>query len=284
MTVQIFIPCFVDQLYPQTAFNMVKVLEKAGCTVEYNAAQTCCGQPAFNAGFHDEAKAVCSKFIKDFKGADYIVAPSASCVGFIRNYYLKLFDNSSVHNEVKDLAKRTYEFSEFLVNVLQVDDFGAAFNGSATYHDSCAGLRECKIKAEPRKLLANVNGLELLEMNEVETCCGFGGTFAVKFEAISIGMADQKVKNAMATGSKYIISTDHSCLMHIDGYLRYKGIDMTTMHIADVLASGWEKKGPAIADPIWKIPPGIHHYYLGINTVSITWITPLLWYTSLMVT
>src|SRR5687767_7046587 len=127
MTVQLFIPCFVDQLYPNTAFNMVKVLEKAGCTVEYNANQTCCGQPAFNAGFWDDAKDVCSKFIKDFKGSDYIVAPSASCVGFVRNYYMKLFENSSVHNEVKDLQKRTYEFSDFMVNVLNVTDVGASF-------------------------------------------------------------------------------------------------------------------------------------------------------------
>jgi L-lactate dehydrogenase complex protein LldE len=239
MTVQLFIPCFIDQLYPQTAFNMVKVLEKAGCTVQYNSNQTCCGQPAFNAGFRDEAKEVCSKFLKDFRGSDYIVAPSASCVGFVRNYYMKMFDNSSVHNEVKALIKRTFEFSEFLVNVLKKEDFGAVFNESATYHDSCAGLRECKIKAEPRKLLSNVKGLEIVEMNDVETCCGFGGSFAVKFESISIGMADQKVINAQATGSKYIISTDHSCLMHLDGYIRHKGIDMKTMHIADVLASGW---------------------------------------------
>ena len=236
MTVQLFIPCFVDQLYPQTAFNMAKVLEKAGCTVEYNTNQTCCGQPAFNAGFWDDAKEVCSKFISDFKGADYIVAPSASCVGFVRNYYPKLFDNSSLHNDVKDLQKRTFEFSEFLVNVLHVEDFGAVLNGKATYHDSCAGLRECKIKQEPRKLLSRVKGLELLEMNDVETCCGFGGTFAVKFESISISMADQKVTNALATGADYIISTDLSCLMHIDGFIRKKDIKLKTMHIADVLA------------------------------------------------
>ena len=239
MTVQLFIPCFVDQLYPQTAFNMVKVLEKAGCVVQYNTSQTCCGQPAFNAGFRDEAKEVCLKFINDFKGADYIVAPSASCVGFIRNYYLKLFDNSSLHNEVKDLGKRTFEFSEFLINVMGKDDFGASLNATATYHDSCAGLRECRIKNEPRKLLNRVKGLKLLEMNDVETCCGFGGSFAVKFESISVGMADQKVINAAATGARYIISTDHSCLMHLDGYIKYKGIKLETMHIADVLASGW---------------------------------------------
>jgi L-lactate dehydrogenase complex protein LldE len=237
MTVQLFIPCFVDQLYPQTAFNMVKVLEKAGCKVQYNTNQTCCGQPAFNAGFWDDAKEVCSKFITDFKGADYVVAPSASCVGFVRNYYSKLFDNSSLHNDVKDLQKRTFEFSEFLVNVLKIEDFGAVLKGKATYHDSCAGLRECKIKQEPRKLLSHVKGLELVEMNDVETCCGFGGTFAVKFEPISISMADQKVTNALATGADYIISTDLSCLMHIDGYIRYKAVKLQTMHIADVLAS-----------------------------------------------
>ena len=239
MRVQLFIPCFVDQLYPQAAFNMVKVLEKAGCTVEYNQEQTCCGQPAFNAGFRNEAKEVCSKFIKDFSGEDYVVAPSASCVGFVRNYYLKLFDNSSVHNEVKDLGKRTFEFSEFLVNVLQYEDFGATLNAAVTYHDSCAGLRECKIKEEPRKLLNKVKGLELVEMNDVETCCGFGGTFAVKFEAISIGMADQKTGNAKATGAEYIVSTDLSCLMHLQGYIKQKGYSIQTMHLADVLASGW---------------------------------------------
>jgi len=237
VTVQLFIPCFVDQLFPQTAFNMVKVLEKAGVEVKYNEEQTCCGQPAFNAGFRDEARDVCSKFIKDFSGHDYVVAPSASCVGFVRNYYGTLFDNSSVHNEVRDLGKRIYEFSAFLVNVLGISDLGATLHGKATYHDSCAGLRECRIKEEPRKLLSQVKGLELLEMNDVETCCGFGGSFAVKFESISSAMADQKVNNALQTGADYIISTDLSCLMHLDGYIRHKGLPIRTMHIADVLAN-----------------------------------------------
>jgi L-lactate dehydrogenase complex protein LldE len=239
MTVQLFIPCFIDQLYPQTAFNMIKVLEKAGCRVEYNTEQTCCGQPAFNAGFRDDSKEVCTKFIKDFRGGDYIVAPSASCIGFVRNYYMTMFDNSSYHNTVKDLGKRAYELSDFLINVLNIDDFGAKLEGAVTYHDSCAALRECKIKEEPRRLLSKVKGLELVEMSDVETCCGFGGTFAVKFESISIGMADQKVINAAATGAKYIISTDHSCLMHIDGYIRHKGMNIKTLHLADVLANGW---------------------------------------------
>jgi len=239
MNVQLFIPCFVDQLYPDTAFNMIKVLEKAGCTVSYNANQTCCGQPAFNAGFWDESKSVCSKFLKDFQGSDYIVAPSASCVGFVRNYYSKLFENSSLHHEVTDIGKRIFEFSEFMINILKVENVGAELNGKATYHDSCAGLRECKIKAEPRKLLSNVKGLEITEMNDVETCCGFGGTFAVKFEAISIGMGEQKVENALATGAQYLISTDLSCLMHLQGYIKHKGYNMKAMHLADVLANGW---------------------------------------------
>jgi L-lactate dehydrogenase complex protein LldE len=240
MKVQLFIPCFVDQLYPQTAFNMVKVLEKACCDVSYNTNQTCCGQPAFNAGFWDEARQVAAKFIKDFDTVDYIVAPSASCVGFVRNYYSKLFENSSLHNQVKDLSKRIYEFTEFLTDVLNIENYGAELNAKATYHDSCAALRECKIKEGPRKLLSQVKGLELVEMNDNETCCGFGGTFAVKFDAISTSMADQKVTNALATDAEYIISTDLSCLMHIDGYIKNRQLPLKTMHIADVLASGWE--------------------------------------------
>lgn len=239
MKVQLFIPCFVDQLYPQTAFNMMKVLQKTGCEVDYNTNQTCCGQPAFNAGFWDEARAICNKFLKDFDNADYIVAPSASCVGFIRNYYDKILENSAQYKQVKDLRKRIYEFSEFLTDVLKVENVGAVLNIKATYHDSCAALRECKIKEGPRKLLSNVAGLELVEMSDVETCCGFGGTFAVKFDGISVGMADQKATHALATKAEYIISTDLSCLMHLDGYIKGKNFPLKTMHLADVLASGW---------------------------------------------
>jgi L-lactate dehydrogenase complex protein LldE len=168
-----------------------------------------------------------------------VVTPSASCAGFVRNYYSKLLDNTSVHNEVKELSKRVVEFSEFMVKVLQVENVGAVLNGKATYHDSCAGLRECRIKDEPRKLLSHVKGLELHEMNDVETCCGFGGTFAVKFEPISIGMGEQKVENALLTKANYLISTDLSCLMHLDGYIKNRGYNLKTMHIADVLANGW---------------------------------------------
>ncbi|HNA18195.1 MAG TPA: (Fe-S)-binding protein, partial [Ferruginibacter sp.] len=195
---------------------------------------------AFNAGFRDEARSVCSKFLKDFEGADYIVGPSASCVGFVRNYYGQLFENSSQHNQVKDLGKRIYEFTEFLTEVLKIENYGAELTGKATYHDSCAALRECRIKEGPRRLLNHVKGLELVEMNDVETCCGFGGTFSVKFDAISAGMADQKISNALATGAEYLISTDMSCLMQLEGYIRGKNLSLKTMHIADVLASGWE--------------------------------------------
>jgi L-lactate dehydrogenase complex protein LldE len=239
LKIQLFIPCFVDQLFPDTAFNMIRILEKAGCTVQYNSEQTCCGQPAFNAGFQEDAKEVCLKFLKDFSGSDFIVSPSASCTGFVRNYYPELFKDSSFNNEVKSVGKRIYEFSDFLVNVLHKDNFNASLSGKATYHDSCAALRECKIKTEPRKLLSNVKGLDLVEMDDVETCCGFGGSFAVKFESISLAMADQKVNHALKTGAKYLISTDLSCLMHLDGYIRHKGLPLQTMHIADVLASGW---------------------------------------------
>lgn len=237
--VSLFVPCFIDQLYPDVAFNMVKVLEKAGCTISYNGNQTCCGQPAFNAGFWEDAKEVCGKFLKDFSGSEYVVAPSASCVGFVKNYYSKLFENTPRQDELQALQSRIFEFSSFMIDVLKIDDVGATLNGTATYHDSCAGLRECGIKKEPRQLLSKVKGLQLVEMSDVETCCGFGGTFAVKFEAISAAMADQKVTNAVATNADYLISTDMSCLMHIDGYARKRNQTIKSMHLADVLASGW---------------------------------------------
>jgi L-lactate dehydrogenase complex protein LldE len=239
MRVQLFIPCFVDQLYPQTAFNTIKVLEKAGCAVSYNPAQTCCGQPAFNAGFWNESKAICSKFLKDFNTEDYIVAPSASCVGFVRNYYKKLFEDDAAAIDAATIGKNIFELSDFLVNVLQRTQFDARLEGTATYHDSCAGLRECGIKNEPRKLLAEVQGLQLTELEDVETCCGFGGTFAIKFEAISIAMGEQKVEHALATKADYLISTDLSCLMHLQGYINHKGYLIRTLHLADVLANGW---------------------------------------------
>jgi L-lactate dehydrogenase complex protein LldE len=239
MKVQLFIPCFIDQLYPQVAFNTVKVLEKAGCTVAYNTQQTCCGQPAFNAGFWGESKDVCTKFVQDFDGADYIVSPSASCAGFIRNNYGKLFENNAFQSPAKKVSSQIFELSEFLVKILGITELGASFNGKATFHDSCAGLRECNIKAEPRELLSQVEGLELVEMNDTETCCGFGGSFAVKYDTISVAMADQKIDNAIATEAEFIISTDMSCLMHLDGRINHHGQQIKVIHLADILASGY---------------------------------------------
>ena len=239
MKVELFIPCFIDQLFPATAFNTVKVLEKAGCKVSYNLAQTCCGQPAFNAGFWDDAKEVGSKFLSDFSEDSVIVSPSASCTGMVKNYYNDLFTNTAVHNKCRAIQGNIYELSDFLVNILEFDYFGAELDGKAVYHDSCAGLRECKIKDEPRQLLSKVLGLELLDLKDGETCCGFGGTFAVKFDGISTAMAQQKVNNALDVGAEYIISTDASCLMHMQGYIDKNNLPIQTMHIADVLALGW---------------------------------------------
>lgn len=239
MKVELFIPCFIDQMYPGTAFNTVKVLEKAGCTVTYNTAQTCCGQPAFNAGFWDDAKAIGSKFLDDFSADSVIVSPSASCTGMVRNYYNDLFTNTAVHNKCRSVQSNIYELSDFLVNILNVDYFGAELEGRAVYHDSCSALRECKIKAEPRQLLSKVHGLELVDLPDNETCCGFGGTFAVKFDAISSAMAQQKVDHALAVNADYIISTDTSCLLHLQSYIDKQQLPLKTLHIADVLALGW---------------------------------------------
>ncbi|WP_192820717.1 (Fe-S)-binding protein [Rufibacter sp. LB8] len=240
--VDIFIPCFVDQLFPATAWNMVKLLEALGCTVRYNANQTCCGQPAFNAGFQKECRQVADKFLEDFsrEGSDYIVAPSASCVGMVRNAYPEMYVASSQLVKYRTIEKKTLELTEFLTEVLQVQEIpGAALNAKVTYHDSCSALRECGIKEGPRKLLGMVKGLQLVEMRDTETCCGFGGTFAAKFDAISVAMAEQKVENALSTGAEYIVSTDTSCLMHLEAYCQKNNKPIKVLHMADLLTSGW---------------------------------------------
>lgn len=218
---------------------MVKVLEKLGCDVRFNPKQTCCGQPAYNAGYWDDAKAVSRKFLNDYEEDSYIVAPSGSCTGFVRTGIPKLFEADTESTKAGMIRGNLYEFTEFLVDVLGVDDVGASFDGKVTYHDACGALRECGIKTQPRKLLSKVRGLELVEMTEAETCCGFGGTFAVKFESISIGMAQTKVQSALETGAQYIISTDVSCMMHVQGYIEKHNLPIKSLHIADVLASGW---------------------------------------------
>ena len=237
MQVDVFIPCFIDQFYPVTAENFVSILRKANCNVNYNANQTCCGQPAFNSGYWKEAKTVATKFLNDFGGADIIVSPSASCTGFIRNYYHKLFEeDNDLLERTNQIRKRVFEFSDFLVNHLKINDLGAEFNHKVTFHDSCAGLREYGIKEEPRKLLQAVKGLELIEMDKLEMCCGFGGTFASKFHHISTAMTEQKVEQALKTGAEYIVSTEASCLMNMEAYIKKQKLPIKTIHLVDVLA------------------------------------------------
>ncbi|NVN94182.1 MAG: (Fe-S)-binding protein [Bacteroidetes bacterium] len=236
--IDIFVPCFVDQIYPETAFNMIKILEKLGQEIHYNPNQTCCGQMAFNSGFWDEARAMGEKFLTDFPNDRYIVGGSASCIGFIKNYYGKLFHNTAYHLEFRRLQKNIFEFSDFIVNVLRITNIGATFNHKVTYHDSCAALREYGIKDEPRLLLQQVKGLQLIEMKDTDVCCGFGGTFSIKHESISTAMAEQKVLNALETGAEYIVSTDASCLMHQDAFIKKQNLPIKCIHIIDVLASG----------------------------------------------
>jgi L-lactate dehydrogenase complex protein LldE len=235
MEVGVFIPCFIDQVYPQTGMNMVNLLEQAGVKVLYNSNQTCCGQMAFNSGYWDEARCVAEKFIRDFMHYQLVVGPSASCVGMVRNYYPGMFDNSALHNPNRQLGRKIYELTDFLVNYLKKDDFGASFHARVTIHDACAALREYGLKNEPRKLLQKVKGLEIIEMEGADVCCGFGGTFSVKHEAIATAMAGQKVENALKTGAEYIISTEASCLMHMDGYIQRNHLPIKVMHIADLL-------------------------------------------------
>lgn len=240
MIVDLFIPCFIDQFYPNTAMNMIKVLERVGCGVNYNHEQTCCGQPSFNAGYWDQTKEVGEKFIKEFQADRYIVSPSSSCTGFVKNYYGEVFQNSVLHNQYRQVQKNMYEFSDFLVNILKITDLGAKLDGVAVFHDSCSGLREYGIHREPRVLLSKVRGLELREMNNSDVCCGFGGSFAVKHESIAVGMAEQKVMAAEAAGADYLISTDLSCLMHLEGYIKKQQKPMKVMHLVDALAEGWD--------------------------------------------
>ncbi len=236
MEVELFIPCFIDQLYPQTAKSVEKILVRSGCTVFYNPEQTCCGQPSFNSGYWNETLKMARKWLSDFSGERFIVSPSASCSGFVRNYYGKLFEQDALlHEQSENISKRLFEFSDFMVNILKKSDLGAYFPHTVTFHDSCAGLREYGIWEAPRLLLEKVEGLNLIEMKDTVTCCGFGGTFAAKFHAISAAMTEQKVENALQTGAEYIVSTEASCLLNIQSYITKNKLPVKTIHLADLL-------------------------------------------------
>lgn len=238
MKVTLFIPCFIDQLFPRAGISVVKVLERLGHTVEYPEEQTCCGQPAFNTGLWDEARSVAEHQLDVFRDAEVVVTPSGSCGAMMRVFYPELFAGTPRQQEAEALAARTFEFSEFLVNKLGVTDVGAKFPGRATFHDGCHGLRELGVKREPRELLKHVRGLELIEMSPPETCCGFGGTFAVKWPMISSAMGENKCEAILQTGADYVISLDSSCLMHIQGMLDRRGQKVRSLHLAEVLAEG----------------------------------------------
>jgi L-lactate dehydrogenase complex protein LldE len=236
--VSIFVTCIVDQLFPAVGMSMAQVLEQLGYDVEFREAQTCCGQPAFNSGYRDEARKTARHFLRVFEGADHIVVPSGSCTSMISHHFEELFhDDEALLRQAKEVGARTIEFSEFILNVAGVEDVGAHLDGIATYHDSCHALRDLKIKTGPRRLLARVRGLELREMPAAEECCGFGGTFSVKFPGVSGGMARTKIDSIVSTGAAVVISIDSSCLMQLQGAIDRAGLPLRTMHLAEVLAS-----------------------------------------------
>ena len=238
MTIDLFVPCFIDQFHPDTALSTVKVLEKAGVEVNYNPDQTCCGRFAYNAGYLEEAKDLGDKFLSEFCDDRPVVSPSASCIAYIKKRYPELFFNTANHLNVKRLEKNVYELTDFLVNVLHYDDFGAEFPHKVTCHDSCSALRGLGIGKEARQLLSKVKGLELVEMKQTDMCCGGEFNFTMNHEEVSIGMASHKVRNAMNTGAEYIVSTDWSCLMHQKSYIDANGLPIKVVHIADILAEG----------------------------------------------
>jgi L-lactate dehydrogenase complex protein LldE len=236
MRASVFIPCYVDQLLPRVGADVVTVLKRVGCGVEIAPGQTCCGQPALNSGYADEARTVARHILATYADAEAVVVPSGSCAAMLKVFYPQLFAGTADESRARKLADITWEFSDFLVTKLGVTDVGAAFAHRVTFHDGCHGLRELGVSDQPRKLLANVRGLELVEMNERRTCCGFGGAFAVKFVPISIAMAQVKCDSARQTDAEFLVSNDPSCLLHLQGYMESSGRGIETMHLAEVLA------------------------------------------------
>jgi L-lactate dehydrogenase complex protein LldE len=238
MRVGLFVTCLVDLMRPSIGFAAIKLLESAGCEVVVPEAQTCCGQPGYNSGDRASAAALAVKFMAEFEGCDYVVAPSGSCAGMIREHYPRLFaDAPETLARLGKLTSRTYELTDFLVNVLKLEAVPGRFAGSLTYHDSCAGLRELGVQAQPRQLLSRMPGVTLKEMDESTKCCGFGGTFSIKLGDISTRMAENKCVNIAATNADAIVGGDLGCLLSIEGRLRRRGDAKTKVyHVAEVLA------------------------------------------------
>ncbi len=245
--VALFVTCLVDLFRPTVGFAAIKLLEDAGCRVEVPEAQACCGQPAWNSGDRKDAAAVARGVIQAFAGYDYVVVPSGSCGGMISHHYPALFaGDAEWEAKAKELAGRTYELVAFLADVMGVTGVAAQFAGSVTYHDSCSGLRELGIKAQPRRLLASVAGLELKELKDSEVCCGFGGTFCVKYPAISDKMVSEKLTHVTASGAGTLLAGDMGCLLNMAGKLKRERSPIQVRHVAEVLAG--MSDGPAIGE------------------------------------
>lgn len=235
--VGLFVTCLVDLMRPSIGFAALELLEAAGCEVVVPEAQTCCGQPAYNSGDRGAAHALARKFVAEFERCDYVVAPSGSCGGMVRTHYADLFaDDAGWQERARRVAERTYELTDFLVNVTKLERVPGRYAGTVTYHDSCSGLREMNVKAQPRALLERIPGLVLKEMPECETCCGFGGTFSVKFGDISAHLAERKCANVASVAPDAVVLGDLGCMLNIEGRLRRRGDATRVFHVAEVLA------------------------------------------------
>ena len=239
MKVSFFVTCLVDQLCPQVGTAAVEVLRRAGCEVVFDERQTCCGQPAFNTGYRKEARKFAEKFIEIFEetDAEAIVSPSGSCTAMVKHFYELFPDDDNWRTRAEKIAAKTYEFGSFLVNVLKIENVGASYRGRVTWHDACHGLRDLNIRREPRKLLENVENAEFIEMEGADVCCGFGGTFSVKYPEISAAILDNKIEAIEKTDVQAVVSCDASCLMQIGGRLSRKNSKIKAVHIAEILAA-----------------------------------------------
>jgi L-lactate dehydrogenase complex protein LldE len=247
VTVGLFVTCLVDLFRPRVGFAAVELLERAGCRVAVPKAQTCCGQPAYNSGDNDHARAIARPLIEAFAEFDYVVAPSGSCAGMIREHVAELFaGDPALAEPAKALAAKTYELTSFLVDVMGMPTAVAEFEGSATYHDSCSGLRELGVKSQPRRLLKGVAGLEMKEMANEEVCCGFGGTFCVKYPDVSNKMVSEKTAAIAESGADVLLAGDLGCLLNMSGKLSREGRPIRAFHVAEMLAGMAD--GPAIGE------------------------------------
>jgi L-lactate dehydrogenase complex protein LldE len=249
MRVALFVTCLVDLFRPTIGFAAVKLLEEAGCTVEVPRAQTCCGQPAYNSGDRADAKAIALQVLDTFEGYDHVVAPSGSCTGMLRVHYPELFaDDPAVLPRARGLAARSWELVSFLVDTCGMQAVSARWDRRVTYHDACSGLRDLGVKDQPRKLLASVDGLQLRELPGAETCCGFGGTFCVKYPDISDKMVGDKEADIVKTGAAAVLAGDLGCLLNIAGKIQRHGRQIEVRHVAEVLA-GMTEEAPPIGAP-----------------------------------